>query len=102
MQSKLADLVKEVEDVISSLDIAVASPTPMSTWDYKKLIKSASRRLTLSKSKLLDDENLALMCKGCYFVHHENQRINGKENDFGLTPKVCPNCGSERYEAIPF
>lgn len=38
MQSKLADLVKEVEDVISSLNIAVASPTPISTWDYKKLI----------------------------------------------------------------
>lgn len=102
INSKLIDLVREVEEVIGLLDKAAASPTPISTWDYKSLIKSASRSLAASKNKLLDDDNLAIMCKGCYLVHHKNHRINGKENSFGLTPTVCPNCGNEGYEVIPF
>ena len=101
-KAEIEVLFNEIDKVAHMLDSAIASPTPLSSWDYKQLIAAASKELKAGKRKVFSKDDKALICNSCYFVHSQSSRVDGKESAFGLTPLLCPSCGGCEYDIIPF
>lgn len=97
--NKIKSFISDLDETIRTLDIVASKPMPMAICDYKQIIKTASEKLKASKAMLSQGNNKTLLaCTGCYLMHTKLERINGEVNAFGLTPLLCPNCGSEGFD----